>query len=833
MIHNKNGSRSSFTLPKPTRDIVLQTNRIKNPFDPDLQDAFKKFVNHVGNLNEHEVDLPEVSLLLRGASKIYSAQVDSVVKDVEELLRVCTRTKTASFEKKKAKKVVSEMEEDAPDGESSTEKAKELDDLDRSYIGEIGVEETARQPLDDDVDMSDSGIGSADNSPESEITENSGDLLAPEVGDNGDGVINIVDIDTITLDGDDENQAVLPAESGEAGGEDTVLANAETEELNPPSKEGEEIRPKAKKPRNGLLPPPLTSCFDEWDNLVDSGLLDPNRLDPPLLDKAIRLAKRKMYAEDNIPTAKKARGENDYSEDSGVVMSEDLPVNGAVDADIEEKDEKPDLSTLPPMPGFLLSQEFPSAAAASFSPEDQAIIQDCIHELHYLPFTFGLSKTDLSSAFSRTVARMSDVFKKNNVPVTRHMVKEASVIAKKTSPEKEKTNGLIHPVAHSLGDIYNTFVNTCRKECETFIHNTSMSIMERSKEKTFAESRANIRSMISELQRNIVPKFARVPLMAENTPEFFQHVTNFEKKMKKILEEEAKKDEFDVRKYERDVLEVTAKESSELVVNSTGVAGERFDDFLVPTSPLMRQQSIDEVGFDPVLFASQSTRSSFDGSQISSLVGSSWVPLKHIFNHMKSFDRTETARSIYAVLALLSYQNLDINYDQLYSHESAVLSGVSKEDEIDSKFPRGVKICTSRCPDADKEEVFLAALTSESRDETFRHLLNEEARNIEDAASSSSSSSSSRGKKKGTSAAALAAAASLKYNEGRIDAGIREAMADFVEEDSTVFTGRLFARQRKRKATVVASESTTMPSCSATTTPNTTTTTSTNPANNS
>lgn len=124
-------------------------------------------------------------------------------------------SKTASFEKKKAKKVVSEMEEDAPDGESSTEKAKELDDLDRSYIGEIGVEETARQPLDDDVDMSDSGIGSADNSPESEITENSGDLLAPEVGDNGDGVINIVDIDTITLDGDDENQAVLPAESGE------------------------------------------------------------------------------------------------------------------------------------------------------------------------------------------------------------------------------------------------------------------------------------------------------------------------------------------------------------------------------------------------------------------------------------------------------------------------------------------------------------------------------------------------------------------------------------------------------------------------------------------
>jgi len=42
----------------------------------------------------------------------------------------------------------------------------------------------------------------------------------------------------------------------------------------------------------------------------------------------------------------------------------------------------------------------------------------------------------------------------------------------------------------------------------------SKAILERTKEKSFAESRANIRAMIAELQRNIVPKFARVPLVS-------------------------------------------------------------------------------------------------------------------------------------------------------------------------------------------------------------------------------------------------------------------------------------------------------------------------------
>lgn len=103
------------------------------------------------------------------------------------------------------------------------------------------------------------------------------------------------------------------------------------------------------------------------------------------------------------------------------------------------------------------------------------------------------------------------------------------------------------------------------------------------------------------------------------------------------------------------------------------------------------------------------------------------------------------------------------------------------DEELDNKFRRGVKICTSRCPDADKEEVFVAALTSESRDESFRHLLAQETRNV------------------AIRDGALVSSSEYLLNESRIDAGIAESMADFVEETSTVFKGRLHGKKRKKK----------------------------------
>jgi hypothetical protein len=101
----------------------------------------------------------------------------------------------------------------------------------------------------------------------------------------------------------------------------------------------------------------------------------------------------------------------------------------------------------------------------------------------------------------------------------------------------------------------------------------------------------------------------------------------------------------------------------------------------------------------------------------------------------------------------------------------------NKDDDPDSKFPRGVKICTSRCPDADKEEVFVAALTAESRDEAFRHLLAQETDRLENKGQGSSSP------------------------KHVFEEGIAEAMADFVEETGSVFEGRLEAKKRKKKVT--------------------------------
>ncbi len=78
----------------------------------------------------------------------------------------------------------------------------------------------------------------------------------------------------------------------------------------------------------------------------------------------------------------------------------------------------------------------------------------------------------------------------------------------------------------------------------------------------------------------------------------------------------------------------------------------------------------------------------------------------------------------------------------------------------------------------------MAALTSESRDEEFRKLLLQETRNI---------------------ALRDGIPNSLLLTESRIDQGIAEDMAEFVEENSTVFAGRLHAKRRKKK--VVESES--------------------------
>ena len=71
-----------------------------------------------------------------------------------------------------------------------------------------------------------------------------------------------------------------------------------------------------------------------------------------------------------------------------------------------------------------------------------------------------------------------------------------------------------------------------------------------------------------------------------------------------------------------------------------------------------------------------------------------------------------------------------MNYDRHFSQESAAL--VTKkldrpqDPQVVSKYPRGVKIMTSRCPDADKEEIYVTALASKSCNESFRDLISNE-----------------------------------------------------------------------------------------------------------
>jgi len=141
-------------------------------------------------------------------------------------------------------------------------------------------------------------------------------------------------------------------------------------------------------------------------------------MDPPLLDLAVRLSRKKyvLYTEDKVKDERKPHE---------ITLKVDKKVDSSTNKDQNTSDSAcepvcPQTSALNAIKeGLAVS----AANAAAFSAEDQTAIQECINELHYLPFTFELSKADLASAFNKTVERMSLIFQKNNVEVTRNMVK--------------------------------------------------------------------------------------------------------------------------------------------------------------------------------------------------------------------------------------------------------------------------------------------------------------------------------------------------------------------------------------------------------------------------
>jgi len=110
-------------------------------------------------------------------------------------------------------------------------------------------------------------------------------------------------------------------------------------------------------------------------------------------------------------------------------------------------------------------------------------------------------------------------------------------------------------------------------------------------------------------------------------------VKNFERKMKKILEAEAKKQEFDVKKYEMEVLEATSRE----------VALSEAED-----EPRMLSPNVSNEPVRPHLNMEHRLSCSSTSSE-----ANRWVPLSKIFHTAKNMEKVEACRTFYAVLALV------------------------------------------------------------------------------------------------------------------------------------------------------------------------------------
>jgi len=120
--------------------------------------------------------------------------------------------------------------------------------------------------------------------------------------------------------------------------------------------------------------------------------------------------------------------------------------------------------------------------------------------------------------------------------------------------------------------------------------------------------------------------------------------------MKRVLAEEENKEEFDVRKYEMDVLDVTHSEEEE--AEAAGGADEESVQGMTPVRALTLPD--DPAGHTPLLQFNLDGLPSPSSSEGTGVGGVRWISLKRIFSHMKTLGRQEAARMFYAVLALVS-----------------------------------------------------------------------------------------------------------------------------------------------------------------------------------
>src|SRR5436309_2309570 len=110
--------------------------------------------------------------------------------------------------------------------------------------------------------------------------------------------------------------------------------------------------------------------------------------------------------------------------------------------------------------------------------------------------------------------------------------------------------------------------------------------------------------------------------------------------MKKILEEEKRKDQFNLTTYEQELLEVANKDMD----SDDGSQVPR------PVSNMHDQHGSDSISRD---FAEPQSPCRSETSSNSN--GLKWIKLENLFAHVKNQDRREAARYFCAVLGLVKH----------------------------------------------------------------------------------------------------------------------------------------------------------------------------------
>jgi len=88
----------------------------------------------------------------------------------------------------------------------------------------------------------------------------------------------------------------------------------------------------------------------------------------------------------------------------------------------------------------------------------------------------------------------------------------ASAFCKSLASDSGKSKVEKIDVSDNVKTFYDSVIHTFTAQSESSV-SLNDTILQKTEEKTFAQSRATMRSMMQDLQRSIVPKYATIPLV--------------------------------------------------------------------------------------------------------------------------------------------------------------------------------------------------------------------------------------------------------------------------------------------------------------------------------